>query len=124
MLDNFIKTIPPVTRSILLIVAIGMIMIYTGYLNPYDMYFSVPKILQGEVINIITKVWRLVTSLFFIKSFELTSIYQLVILYIFINSIVFMFPVRSRKMVSKEEVSITCTLIFYVLVSYILWLSS
>lgn len=47
MLDNLIKTIPPVTRSILFVVLIGMVLIYTGYLNPYDMYFSVPKILQG-----------------------------------------------------------------------------
>lgn len=47
MLDNLIKTIPPVTRSILFLLLGGMILTYTGYLNRYDMYFSVAKILQG-----------------------------------------------------------------------------
>lgn len=49
MLDNLIKTIPPVTRTILFILLIGMILTYAGYLNRYDMYFSVSKIMQGEV---------------------------------------------------------------------------
>ncbi len=49
MFDNLIKTIPPVTRTIMFVLLIGMILTYTGYLNRYDMYFSVDKILKGEV---------------------------------------------------------------------------
>ena len=40
MLDNLIKTIPPVTRSILFLLFIGMLLTYTQVLNRYDMYFS------------------------------------------------------------------------------------
>jgi hypothetical protein len=49
MFDNLIKTIPPITRTLLLITLIGMILNYTGYINRYDMYFSISKILQGQV---------------------------------------------------------------------------
>lgn len=47
MLDNLIKTIPPITRTTMFILALGMILKYTGYLDHYDMYFSVQKIFQG-----------------------------------------------------------------------------
>jgi hypothetical protein len=47
MLDNLIKTIPPVTRGIFIIKLLGLIVIHAGLLNRYDMYFSVSKILQG-----------------------------------------------------------------------------
>jgi hypothetical protein len=51
MLENLIKTIPPVTRGIFIIKLLGFLLIHTGLLNPYDMYFSVGKILHGEVHN-------------------------------------------------------------------------
>lgn len=47
MLTNLLKTVPPVTRTIMFILLFGMILAYTGYLNRYDMYFSVQKILHG-----------------------------------------------------------------------------
>lgn len=51
MLDNLIKAIPPVTRTITLLRVIGVILIYTKVINEFDIYFNTSKILQGEVMH-------------------------------------------------------------------------
>lgn len=47
MLDNLIKTIPPVTRSILFVLVLGVMLSYARVINRYDMYFSLDRILKG-----------------------------------------------------------------------------
>lgn len=54
MLENLIKSIPPVTRTIVFLLIVGMILRETGYLNRYDLYFSSSKILAGEVLMHVT----------------------------------------------------------------------
>lgn len=50
MLDNLLKSIPPITRIQILIFAVVGGLVYSNVLSRYDLYFNIEKIVfNGQV---------------------------------------------------------------------------
>lgn len=108
MLDNLLKTIPPVTRTIAFLLALGTVPVTQDTCIIMTCIFQRFQNSIRTGAFLIMQVWRLVTSLFVVKDFDTGSAYRSLVLYL-CDDIVYMFQARFKRTGSKGVALIICT---------------